>query len=73
MSSPEVRASLVGGSEDVNVSLTRLQIEEGRTLAVLESVGTAIRNAILSRVGVGREGSVCAWCRPRVPVLEKRV
>lgn len=73
MSSPEVRASLVGGSEDVTVSLTRLQIEEGRTLAVLESVGTAIRNAVLSRVGVGREGSVCAWCRPRGPVLEKRV
>ncbi|XP_052024706.1 tectonic-2 [Apodemus sylvaticus] len=29
MSSPEVRASLVGGSEDVTVSLTPLQIEEG--------------------------------------------
>lgn len=29
MSSPEVRASLVGGSEDVTVSLTPLQIKEG--------------------------------------------
>lgn len=29
MSSPEVRASLVGGGEDVTVSLTALQIEEG--------------------------------------------
>ncbi|XP_028621873.1 tectonic-2 [Grammomys surdaster] len=29
MSSPEVRASLVGGSKDVTVSLTPLQIEEG--------------------------------------------
>uniref|UniRef100_A0A8C6GRS8 Tectonic family member 2 n=1 Tax=Mus spicilegus TaxID=10103 RepID=A0A8C6GRS8_MUSSI len=29
MSSPEVRATLVGGSEDVAVSLTLLQVEEG--------------------------------------------
>lgn len=53
MSSPEVRASLVGGSEDVTVSLTPLQVEEGRTLAVLGSVGAANRNAVLSRIGVG--------------------
>lgn len=65
MSSPEVRASLVGGSEDVTVSLTPLQIKEGRTLAVFERVGAANRNTALRRIGVELEGSVC--CRPCGP------
>lgn len=53
MSSPEVRATLVGGSEDVAVSLSLLQVEEGRTLAVLGSVGAANRNSVPSRIRVG--------------------
>lgn len=53
MSSPEVSASLVGGSEDVTVSLIPLQVEKGKSLAFLGSVG-----AVLSRIGVGKKGSV---------------
>ncbi|XP_029333660.1 tectonic-2 [Mus caroli] len=42
MSSPEVRATLVGGSEDVAVSLTPLQVEEG--VLPVPTCGGLLRN-----------------------------